>query len=68
MVGEGGADGRVEEAERKVLERLRDELILALTLERDRVTRELLPNPLSRDEFQELDELYRRVIARLEGN
>ncbi len=68
MVGEGGAEGRDEEAERKALERLRDELLLALALECDRVTRELLPNPLSRDEFDELDDLYRRVIARLEGN
>jgi hypothetical protein len=68
MVGEGGAEGRDEEAERKALERLRDELLLALALECDRVTRELLPNPLSRDEFDELDDLYRRVTARLAGN
>jgi hypothetical protein len=59
---------RLGDLERRELERLRDDLILALTLERDRVTRELLPNPLSRDEFARLDRLYGRVMARLAGN
>lgn len=58
----------VEGADRPALMRLRDELLMALTLERDRITRELLPNPLTRDEFDELDDFYRRVIARLTGN
>ena len=58
----------LEAVDRRELERLRDELLLALSLERDRTTRELLPNPLTRDEFEELDELYRRVTARLAGN
>lgn len=56
---------QVERADRPALMQLRDELLLALTLERDRITRELLPNPLTRDEFDELDGLYRRVMARL---
>lgn len=49
------------------LERLRHDLLLALTLERDQVTRELLPIPLTRDEFNDLDDFYRQVMARLVG-
>ncbi len=61
-------DLRLSEVGRGALERLRHELILALSLERDRRTRELLPNPLSRDEFEELDELHGRVDAWLAGH